>query len=104
MAAGIALYPGSSKTGVEGSEKFLRDSGYAQATCRRTGDSLAKVVAYYQKDKRLQLVGALGPGDDNATLSGPAGVAIVVNNPWMDMATLQSKKETMICIASRNGR
>ena len=100
--AGILLYPGASSAGVDGTEKMLKDSGYGTAVCRRTRDTLAKVVAFYRKQSGLQLVGE--PGDDSATFMGSAaGTSVNVNSPWMDVKTFQMQKDTQICIVSRGG-
>ena len=99
--AGILLYPGASRAGVDGTEKMLRDSGYGTAVCLRTRDTLAKVVGFYKKQSGLQLVGEAG--DDSATFMGSApGTSVNVNSPWMDMKTLQMQKDTQICIVSRS--
>ncbi|HEY5248821.1 MAG TPA: hypothetical protein VIJ15_10295, partial [Dermatophilaceae bacterium] len=100
---GIPLYPGASEAGVEGAEKTIKASGYATGVCRRTRDSLAKVVAFYKKQPGLALVGE--PTEDNAAFSGPAaGSSLSLNSPWMDVKTLQMQKDTLICIAGRDPR
>jgi hypothetical protein len=97
--AGIQLYPGSSSKNVESSEKILKDTGYPVAVCRHTGDSLAKVVAFYRNDKQLSLMGE--PSKDNASFSGKAGASMSINSPWIDMSSFQTNSGTLICIASR---
>ncbi|MBC8058239.1 MAG: hypothetical protein H7Y61_16825 [Rhizobiales bacterium] len=97
--AGIQLYPGGSSNNVEGSEKVIKDTGYATAVCRHTGDSLAKVVAFYRNDKQLSLLGE--PSSDNAGFATKAGASMSINSPWLNMKTLQFNNGTMICIADR---
>jgi len=99
--SGIVLYPGASSAGVEGVEKTFKDSGYPTAVCRRTRDSLAKVVTFYRKQPGLALVGE--PSNDNAAFSGPAaGSSVAINSPWMNPSTLRMERDTMVCIASRD--
>lgn len=97
--AGIPLYPGASSSGVESSQKMLKDSGYPTAVCRRTPDSVAKVVAFYRAQKQLQLLGEASK--DNASFAGPAGASMSINSPWVDTQTLVSNKDTMVCIVAR---
>jgi hypothetical protein len=99
QVAGIQLYPGSSRSNAEGSEKVIKDSGYKTAVCRHTGDSLGKVVAFYRADKNLSLLG--DPSNDNAGFATKNGASISINSPWVDMKTLKFNDGTMICIASR---
>jgi hypothetical protein len=100
--AGIQLYPGGSSSHVEGSEKVLKDTGYPTAVCRHTPDSLAKVVAFYSKDKQLSLMGE--PSKDNAAFAGKAGASLSINSPWVDMKSLQFNNGTMICIVSKSAK
>ena len=100
--AGIALYPGASSSNVESSEKVLKDSGYPTAVCRHTADSVAKVFAFYRNDKQLQPLGE--PTKDNAGFAGTAGASMSINSPWVDLKTLRSNNDTMICIVSRGGK
>ena len=97
--AGIQLYPGSSASGVEGSEKIVKDTGYKTVACRHTTDSLSKVVAFYRNDKQLTLLGE--PSKDNAGFVSKTGASITINSPWIDMKTLASNDSTMICIAQK---
>jgi hypothetical protein len=102
--SGVTPYPGSTRNGIESAEKFLLASGYKLAVCRRTGDSLEKVVAFYRRDKQLELVGeAL---TDSATFSviGKVGSALQINRPWMDSATFVMNQDTLICVAGRNAK
>ena len=100
--AGIQLYPGSSSSNVEGSEKVLKDTGYKIAVCRQTADSLAKVVAFYRNDKQLSLLGE--PSKDNAAFATQAGASMSINSPWVDMKTLKFNDSTMICIVDRGAK
>jgi len=100
--AGIQLYPGSSSSNVEGQEEFLRGSGYKTAVCRHTADSLAKVVAFYGKDKQLAPLGE--PSKDNAGFAAKAGASMSVNSPWVSMRTMQFIDGTMICIVDRSAK
>jgi len=97
--AGIPLYPGASSSGVESSQKMLKDSGYPTAVCRRTKDSVAQVVTFYRGQKQMQILGE--PSKDNASFAGPAGASMSINSPWVDTQTLVSSKDTMICIVAR---
>jgi hypothetical protein len=97
--AGIPLYPGASRSGVDSSQKMLKDSGYPTAVCRRTPDSVAKVVAFYRAQKQMQMLGEASK--DNASFAGPAGASMSINSPWTDTQTLVSSKDTMICIVAR---
>jgi hypothetical protein len=102
--AGVAPYPGSTRNGIDSAEKLLLASGYKLAVCRRTGDSLEKVVAFYRRDKQLELVGeALA---DNATfgVNGKVGTALQINRPWMDSATFVMNQDTLICVAGRDAK
>jgi hypothetical protein len=100
--AGIQLYPGSSSSNVGGQEEFLRGSGYKTAVCRHTADSLAKVVAFYSKDKQLALLGE--PSKDNAGFATKAGASMSINSPWVNMKTMQFNDGTMICIVDRSAK
>ena len=83
-------------------EKFLRGSGYKTAVCRHTADSLAKVVAFYGKDKQLAPLGE--PSKDNAGFAAKAGASMSVNSPWVSMRTMQFIDGTMICIVDRSAK
>ena len=100
--AGIALYPGASSKGVEGSEKVLHDTGYPTAVCRHTGDSLDQVVRFYRADKQLSLLGE--PTKDNAGFASKTGASMSINSPWVDMGTMKMNSGTLICIVSKNGK
>jgi hypothetical protein len=100
--AGIPLYPGSSSSNVEGSEKILKDTGYKTAVCRHTPDSLAKVVAFYRKDKTLTALGE--PSKDNAGFATKSGASMSINSPWVDMKTMSMNDGTMICIVDRSAK
>jgi hypothetical protein len=100
--AGIQLYPGASSSNVEGTEKFLKDTGYPVAVCRNTTDSLEKVVAFYRSDKQLSPMGE--PGKDNAGFYNKAGASMSINSPWINMKTFQMTNGTMICIASKGAK
>jgi hypothetical protein len=100
--AGIQLYPGASSSNVEGSENFIKSSGYRTAVCRHTTDSLDKVVAFYRNDKQLSPMGE--PSKDNAGFSNKGGASMSINSPWMNMQTFQMTNGTMICIASKNAK
>jgi hypothetical protein len=100
--AGIQLYPGSSSSNVESQEEFLRGSGYKTAVCRITADSLAKVVAFYGKDKQLAPLGE--PSKDNAGFATRAGASMSINSPWVNMKTMQFNDGTMICIVDRKAK
>jgi hypothetical protein len=96
---GIQLYPGSSSSNVEGSEKVLKDTGYRTAVCRHTRDSLVKVVAFYSQDKQLSPLGE--PTKDNAAFATRAGGSMSINSPWVDMKTMKFNDGTMICIVHK---
>ena len=100
--SGIPLYPGSSSSNVEGSEKVLKDTGYKTAVCRHTADSLPKVVAFYGKDKQLSPLGE--PSKDNAGFVTKSGASMSINSPWVDMKTLKMNDGTMICIVDRSAK
>lgn len=100
--AGIPLYPGSSSSNVEGSEKILKDTGYKTAVCRHTPDSLAKVVAFYRNDKTLSLMGE--PSKDNAGFATKSGASMSINSPWVDMKTMSMNDGSMICIVHRGAK
>lgn len=100
--AGITLYPGSSSSNVEGSEKVLKDTGYKTAVCRHTADSLSKVVAFYSKDKQLSPLGE--PSKDNAGFATKAGASMSINSPWVDMKSMKFNDGTMICIVDRSAK
>ena len=100
--AGIQLYPGSSSSNVEGSEKVLKDTGYKTAVCRHTPDSLAKVVAFYRNDKTLSPLGE--PSKDNAGFATKSGASMSINSPWVDMKTMSMNDGTMICIVDKSAK
>jgi hypothetical protein len=100
--AGIQLYPGASSSNVEGSENFIKSSGYRTVVCRHTTDSLDKVVAFYRNDKQLSPMGE--PSKDNAGFSNKAGASMSINSPWINMQTFQMTNGTMICIASKGAK
>jgi hypothetical protein len=100
--AGIQLYPGASRSGVEASEKFIKDSGYPIAVCRHTPDSIQKVVAFYRRDKNLEL--GDGPMTDSAQFFGRAGNSMSITSPWVDMNTGIFNKDTLVCIVARGAK
>jgi hypothetical protein len=97
--AGIQLYPGGSSNGVQASEKVIKDTGYPIAVCRRTPDSIDKVVAFYRRDKQLEL--GLGPITDSAQFFGRTGNSMSITSPWVDMNTGIFNKDTLVCIVAK---
>jgi hypothetical protein len=100
--AGIQLYPGASRSGVEASEKFIKDTGYPVAVCRHTPDSIQKVVAFYRRDKNLEL--GEGPMTDSAQFFGRAGNSMSITSPWVDLNTGFFNKDTLVCIVAKGGK
>lgn len=98
--AGIQLYPGGSRSGVEGTENSIKATGYPIGVCRRTPDSIQKVVAFYRRDKSLELLD--GPITDSAYFSNRSGSSMSILSPWVDTKTLVSNQDTLVCIAAKS--
>lgn len=108
--AGIAVYPGARADAA--AAKMLREGMGLAAAAYRTGDDVAKVSAFYDKQgagySRM-------PGADKEQAGFSAGCKdeynpylkkamkkcayqLTIQNPWMDMSTGQLVRDTLISI------
>lgn len=91
---GIEIYPGAALDDVQ--TKFAKDAMGQEIYCYRTGDNIKKVVAFYQKQTALSVLGE----DETSALFGldadGNSVRIAVASPWLDPQTGESHTDTMI--------
>lgn len=107
--AGIAVYPGAKADAAAG--KMLRESMGLTAAAYRSGDDVAKVAAFYEKQGGFSKM----PGADKEQAAFSAGCKdeynrymkqnmkkcayqLTIQNPWMDMRTGQLVRDTLITI------
>lgn len=93
---GVEVYPGA-KAAPEVS-KMLKESLQVEAGTFTTGDPVAKVAAFYQKQPGLKA--APGADKDSAMFTAK-GRTITVRNPWMDMKTGKLNRDTLVTIAKQ---
>jgi hypothetical protein len=90
---GIKIYPGA-KLDAE-TTKFLTESLNVKGTAYRTGDPIAKVIAFYKAQPDLKYVG----GDTQSAMFKKGGtIDITVQSPWQNMVTGKMMKDTLISI------
>ena len=68
-----------------------------EAAAYRTGDSAAKVMAYYKKQPGITFAG----GDEKGGMFRKGEFDVTVQNPWMDTKTGNMINETLISIVKR---
>ena len=110
--AGIPVYPGAKADGA--TSAFLRESLGMTGAAYRSGDGVAKVVAFYDKQAGMKkMPGATGEqagfsagckGEFNRILKKEiqtCAYQVTVQNPWMDMKTGQLVRDTLISIVKQ---
>lgn len=110
--AGIPVYPGSKADAA--TSAFLRESLGMTGAAYRTGDGVAKVVAFYDKQAGMKkMPGATGEqaafsagckGEFNRILKQEiqtCAYQVTVQNPWMDMKTGQLVRDTLVSIVKQ---
>jgi len=110
--AGIAVYPGAKADAATSS--FLRESLGMTGAAYRSGDGVAKVVAFYEKQTGMKkMPGATGEqagfsagctGEFNKYMKKEiqtCAYQVTVQNPWMDMKTGQLVRDTLISIVKQ---
>ena len=110
--AGIPVYPGARADA--GSSAFMRESLQMVASAYRTGDALAKVTAFYERQAGFRkLPGASGEGalfsagcraEWNPYLKKEmhkCGYQVTIQNPWMDMRSGKLVQDTLITIVKQ---
>lgn len=91
---GVEIYPGAALDDAQ--TKFAREVMGQEIYCYRTGDNIKKVVAFYQKQTALSV---LGEDETSALFSLQAegnSVRIAIASPWLDPQTGKSHTDTMI--------
>lgn len=93
---GVEIYPGAKLDAAQ--TKFAREVMGQEIYCYRSGDNLKNVVAFYQRQSTLSVLGE----DETSALFGldanGNSVRIAVANPWLDPQTGESHTDTMIQI------
>lgn len=111
--AGIAVYPGAKADAA--ASKMLRESMGLTATAYRTGDDVAKVSAFYEKqgaafskmpgaDKEQAGFSAGCKDEFNPYMKKnmkKCGYQVTIQNPWMDLRTGQLVRDTLISIVKQ---
>jgi len=110
--AGIQVYPGAKADADAGT--FLRESLGMTAAAYRTGDDIAKVVAFYARQAGTSKMGdatkesaafTAGCKDEyNAVIKQSmqrCGYHITIQNPWMDMKSGKLVPDTLITIVKQ---
>jgi hypothetical protein len=92
---GVAVYPGAKYDAA--TSGALRESMGFDAACYRTGDEVGKVMAFYQKQPGLELVGKTAEGG----MLRKGAVDVTVQRPWMDMKTGAMNKDTLVSIVKQ---
>ena len=111
--AGIAVYPGAKPDAA--ASKMLREGMGLTAAAYRTGDDVAKVSAFYEKqgaafskmpgaDKEQAGFSAGCKDEYNPYMKKSmkkCGYQVTIQNPWMDMRTGQLVRDTLISIVKQ---
>lgn len=109
---GIPVYPGAKADA--GATTFVRESLGMVGSAYRTGDNVAKVTAFYDKQPGFRkLPGASGEGalfsagckaEFNPYLKKEmhkCGYQVTIQNPWMDMKSGKLVQDTLITIVKQ---
>ncbi len=89
---GVKVYDGAKYDAS--TSKSVSEAMSIDASCYRTSDSVAKVVAFYKKQPGLNHMG----GDGEGAMFKKGDVDITIQNPWMDMKSGKMNKDTLISI------
>ena len=92
---GVQVYEGAKYD--EAVSQFVNESMHVEAYCYRTNDSIAKVTEFYKKQPGLEYVG----GDETGGMFKKGEITITIQNPWMDMKTGKTIKDTLISIVKQ---
>lgn len=93
---GVRVYPGASYDSIT-SNKVKQAMG-VEAACFRTNDSLAKVVTFYKKQPGLK---PMGDATNEGAMFRKNKTDVIIQSPWMDMATGKMMTSTIISIVQQ---
>lgn len=93
----VPVYPGARADAAVAAD--LKKQMNIEGTFYRTGDSVAKVRAFYRK--HLKEFGAAN--DEGATFTGDK-VMVTVQNPWMDLKSGNLQNDTLISVVPEKPR
>lgn len=93
---GVEVYPGAKPDAKVA--KSVEKMGVKNVHAYRTSDPVGKVAEFYRKQKLKEMPGTSAQG---AGFSGPNGVNVTVQNPWMDMDSGAMMKDTLISIVKQ---
>jgi hypothetical protein len=88
---GVAVYPGAKLDEQTGA--ILKKDMNLDATCYRSGDAVAKITAFYEKQPGFKVV---GEATKESSLLEKPGVNVTVQRPWLDMKSGQVQKDTTL--------
>jgi len=94
---GIQVYEGARLDAAE--TKFLREIAGADGYFYRTGDSVEKVTAFYQKQPGLTSLGSNESGAWLVKEEGGHTVHVKIQSPWQPAAGGPMNEDTSILIA-----
>jgi hypothetical protein len=99
-AGELKIYPGAIYDAA--TTRFLKESMSIQGICYRTGGTIEKVVAFYQKEKGIKLVSKTDEGAMFQLNGGAAqgGVDVTIQRPWHHMETGKMMDDTLISIVN----
>jgi len=89
---GVTVYPGA-KYDAETS-RAVKDMMQMDTACYRTGDPVAKVAAFYQK----QGLSSMGDVTKEGAFFKKGKTDVTMQTPWMNMKTGAMMKDTLISI------
>jgi hypothetical protein len=89
---GVTVYPGA-KYDAETS-KAVKDMMQMDTACYRTGDPVAKVAAFYQK----QGLSSVGEVTKEGAFFKKGKIDVTMQSPWMNMKTGALMQDTLISI------
>lgn len=93
---GVEVYPGAKPDAKVA--KSIEKMGIKNAHTYRTTDAVGKVAEFYRKQKLKEMPGTSNEG---AGFSGPNGVTVTVQNPWLDMESGTMMKDTLVSIVKQ---
>jgi hypothetical protein len=92
---GVQIYEGAKYD--ETVSQFVNEAMHVEAYCFRTNDSVAKVTEFYKKQPGFEYTG----GDETGGMFKKGEITITIQNPWMDMKTGKTIKDTLISIVKQ---
>ena len=93
---GVTVYAGSRLDKAE--TTFLRESAGADGYFYRTGDSVEKVIAFYQKQRGLTSLGHDKNGGRFVKEEGGQTVYVNIDSPWQPAKGGEVSQDTRIVI------